>query len=124
MDSHQADFAKERRTAMVKRVDKELSLAEDKIRTREAAADRETCKRPKLSHGAATVSAFQNVDEAAGALIGNGGFVAAYMPHVTLLGNQNTTQLTESSDELAAFEYNAPVHNQINWLPWVNQTET
>lgn len=135
MDTHQASYATKRRDLIVERVDEELRLAESKKRTREVTDDyAKTCKQVKLAHVDTTITSFDHgiapsVQISLDDIRGNA------LPSDTLLTaaqtfHEPTTQLIESGEDMAAFEqmpnlaaYNAPVHNEINWLSWIQQTE-
>lgn len=61
MDDHQAAYATQRRDMMVKRVDEELHLAENKKRAQDTADEyAETYKRAKLSQVDPTATGFQH----------------------------------------------------------------
>lgn len=131
MDTHQASYATKRRDVIVERVDEELRLAESKKRTREVTDDyAETCKQVKLAHVDPTITSFDH-GIASSVQISLDDIRGNELPSDTLLAaaqsiNEPTTQLTEPGEDLAAFEpipnltaYNAPVHNEINWLSWI-----
>lgn len=102
---------------MIKRVDEKLHLAESNKRTREEGYYyTETCKRAKLTlidpaatdcqQGIASKDAAKSVDE-------------------PLNVGELPTSLRKPGGGFTVFEpmpdltaYNAPVHNQINWLVW------
>ena len=141
MDNHQGAYTTERRDMMVRRVDEELSLAEERKRAREAEGDyEETNKRAKLLHDDTETTILQNgiVAPMQDALVNVGDSalsITTHMPQTTILSSAQsmsevTTQLTDPGGDLAVFEpipnltgYNAPVHYEINWLPWINQSE-
>ncbi|EXU96024.1 hypothetical protein X797_010918 [Metarhizium robertsii] len=140
MDMHQASYATKRRDVIIERVDEELRLAENQKRARGMADDyAETCKLVKLSHvdlsttgvdhGIAS-SVPNTLDGIRNALPSDTLLAAAQSINEPLKVCQPITQLTESAEDLAAFEpmpnltaYNAPIHNEINWLSWIQQTE-
>lgn len=131
---------------IVKRVDEELRLAENKKRTREAADEHaDMSKRAKLAHVGSAVTGFPHGTTPPAQAVGKSsvgelgvdepsvGELGADEPSVGELGvgepsvgepsaGELTIQVADAEGDFSAFEtvsitaYSAPVHSEINWL--------